>query len=152
MSEIKHKYKVGETVVTTDNEIVTIKEHAVSLVDNCEIPSYWVLFSKKILPDGYARNLLESSIDVNKTKKHLIYNYVYDALVEDHKQNIKSIDKALNSGTIDIDSWDESVNPMILPRCIITAILSNASKKYLALGTSFEKVIKRESKNIEIYL
>jgi hypothetical protein len=37
------------------------------------------------------------------------------------------IDAALNSGAIEIDSWQEDDSPMVLPKIIITAILENES-------------------------
>lgn len=73
-------------------------------------------------------------------------------LNESHEAMIKKIDKALNSGAIDIDSWDESHNPMILPKCITTAIMQNESAQYEGKGTSFEKEVKKEVRNIRYFL
>jgi hypothetical protein len=41
---------------------------------------------------------------------------------------------------------------MILPKCIVTAILQNESTQYEAKGTSFEKHVKKEAKNICSFL
>ena len=62
------------------------------------------------------------------------------------------IDGALNSGAIDIDSWQEDDSPMVLPKIIITAILENESTQYQGKGTSFEKKIKKEVKNLKYFI
>jgi len=85
-------------------------------------------------------------------KKNKIKSLTEDMLKESFGAMIKKIEKALNSGAIDVDSWDENYNPMILPRCIVTAILQDESTQYEAKGTSFEKEIKKETKNIRYYL
>lgn len=41
---------------------------------------------------------------------------------------------------------------MILPKCIVTALLQNESRQYEGKGTSFEKTVKREVKNITYFL
>ena len=85
-------------------------------------------------------------------KKNKIKSLTEDMLKESFASMIKKVEKALNSGAIDIDSWDENNNPMILPRCIITAILQDESTQYDAKGTTFEKQIKNEVQNIRYYL
>ena len=85
-------------------------------------------------------------------KKNKIKSLSEDMLKESFDDMIKKVEKALNSGAIDVDSWDENYNPMILPRCIVTAILQDESTQYEAKGTSFEKEIKKEAKNIRYYL
>ena len=85
-------------------------------------------------------------------KKNKIKSLTEDMLKESFASMIKKVEKALNSGAIDVDSWDENNNPMILPRCIITAILQDESTQYEGKGTSFEKQVKKEVKNIRYYL
>lgn len=85
-------------------------------------------------------------------KKNKIKALVTDMLNQSHEAMSKKIDKALNSGAIDIDSWSESHSPMILPKCIVTAILQDESTQYEGKGTSFEKDIKKEVKNIRYFL
>lgn len=41
---------------------------------------------------------------------------------------------------------------MIIPRCIIMAILEHESQQYSAKGTSYEKRIKKEVKNIQYFI
>lgn len=85
-------------------------------------------------------------------KKEKIKELVKDMLIESHEHALQNIDRALNSGAIDIDGWDENNAPMVLPKCILTAILENEARQYTAKGTSFEKKMKKEVKNISYFL
>jgi hypothetical protein len=87
-----------------------------------------------------------------KSNKQKIKGLVKDMLIESHKKALKSIDKAINSGCVDIDGWDEENAPMILPKCILTAILEDEAKQYTARGTTYEKQMKKEVKNIQYFL
>ena len=87
-----------------------------------------------------------------KEKKEAIRTIARDMLNDSYLAMLKKVDKALNSGAIAIDDWDEKDSPMILPKCIVTAILQNESTQYEGKGTSFEKRIKREVKNIRYYI
>lgn len=87
-----------------------------------------------------------------KTNKQKVKELVKDMLIESHKKALKSIDKVLNSGCIDIDSWDQKNAPMVLPKTILTAILEDEARQYTARGTSYEKQIKKEVKNIQYFL
>lgn len=59
---ITYKYKPHDRVILRDGRTGTIQEREQSMVDNQVIPSYWVVFSKRVFPDGCARNTYESSI------------------------------------------------------------------------------------------
>ena len=85
-------------------------------------------------------------------KKNKIKSLAEDMLKESFDAMIKKVEKALNSGAIDVDSWGENNNPMILPKCIVTAILQDESTQYEGKGTSFEKQVKKEVQNIRYYL
>ena len=87
-----------------------------------------------------------------KSKKQKIKGLVKDMLIESHKKALKNIDKALNSKCVDIDGWDEENAPMILPKCILTAILEDEARQYTARGTKYEKQMKKEVKNIRYFL
>jgi len=87
-----------------------------------------------------------------KSKKQKIKGLVKDMLIESHKKALKNIDKALNSGSVDVDGWDEENTPMILPKCILTAILEDQARQYTARGTKYEKQTKKEVKNIRYFL
>jgi hypothetical protein len=73
-------------------------------------------------------------------------------LNQSHKEMIKKIDVALNSGAIDIESWEEDNVPMVFPKTIVAAILQRESWQYEGKGTSYEKKIKKEIKNLHYFL
>lgn len=75
------------------------------------------------------------------------------AILEDSYAKAKqNVIKAINSGAIDTDAWDEKHNPMLIPKAIVIAVLNEEADQYSAKGTSFEKFIKKESKNIGLHL
>ena len=84
---------------------------------------------------------------INKREK--IKSLVLTMLEDSYDSMVRNIDKALDSGAIDVDGWDET---MILPKCILTAVLEQESTQYSAKGTSFEKEVKKEVKNIRYFL
>jgi hypothetical protein len=73
-------------------------------------------------------------------------------LNQSHKEMIKKIDVALNSGALDIESWEEDNAPMVLPKTIVAAILQRESWQYEGKGTNYEKKIKKEIKNLHYFL
>lgn len=85
-------------------------------------------------------------------KRIIIKAHVEDMLNGSRLEMLRKIDRVLDSGVIDIDEWDENTNPMILPKCIVTALLQNEATQYDGKGTSFEKQIKKDVKNISYYL
>jgi hypothetical protein len=85
-------------------------------------------------------------------KRNKVKTLAEDMLTESFELMIKKVEKVLTSGAIDIESWDEKNSPMILPKCIVTAILQNESTQYEGKGTTFEKQIKGEVKNIRYFL
>ena len=85
-------------------------------------------------------------------KKEAIRILVNEMLNESCDNMIKKVEKILNSNAIDIDSWSKDNAPMILPKCIVTAILKDESTQYEGKGTSFEKRIKNEVNNIRHFI
>lgn len=85
-------------------------------------------------------------------KKDKVKQLSIDMLSQSLTAMIKQVDRAINSGAIDIDDWSEDDKPMILPKIIVTAILENESKQYQGKGTSFEKHIKKEVNNLKCFL
>ena len=84
--------------------------------------------------------------------REMIAKLVKDMLNESHETMLKKIDKVLISGAVDVDEWDEAYNPMILPKCILIAILQDEATQYEGKGTSFEKRVKAEVKSIRYFL
>jgi len=85
-------------------------------------------------------------------KKNKIKQLAIDMLKESQEAQLKLVEKALNSGALDIDAWDENDKPMILPKIIVTAVLQRESQQYEAKGTSYEKKVKKEVNNLKIFL
>lgn len=88
----------------------------------------------------------------NSTKKNKIKKIAKEILKYSYINMQTKIDTVLNSGAIDVDSWDPKNAPMIIPKCIIMAILLHESQQYSAKGTSYEKRIKKEVKNIQYFI
>lgn len=86
------------------------------------------------------------------SKKDKIKKLVKDMLIESHNKAIKNIDKILDSGCIDIENWDEKNAPMVLPKTILTAILENESVQYNGRSTFRYKQLKKDVKNIKLFL
>lgn len=86
------------------------------------------------------------------SNREKIKQLVVDMLNDSHDNMIKKIDKALDSGCLDIEGWEADNSPMILPKCVVTAILKNESQQYEAKGTSFEKRVKKEVSNIRLFI
>ena len=74
-----------------------------------------------------------------------ICNELLDNSIEAMRYQIK---KSINSGALDINNWDENIDSMIIPKIIMIAVLKDEAEQYSAKGTSFEKQIKREVKNL----
>ena len=88
----------------------------------------------------------------NTQKRNKIKKLVNDMLKDSYKQTAKDLETILNSGCVDIDGWSAESTPMILPKCIVTAILQKQSRQYSATGTSFEKEVKKEVSNISHFI
>ena len=99
---------------------------------------------------NYVSSNFERSEKVNRAK---VSDRVY-SLLRDSVQSIENkVVKLLKSNCIDFESWDENVEPMLLPKCIATAILEDESTKYACKGSaSFEKRVKKEVKNIKLFI
>ena len=84
----------------------------------------------------------------NEQKKQEIKKLVIDMLNESNSAMIKKIDTILESGSVDVENWNSNINGMILPKIVVTALLTNESTQRNGIGTSFEKHIKKSVKNI----
>lgn len=84
--------------------------------------------------------------------KEKIKNLVIEMLNESLTDINKKLDHVLNSGAVDVEGWDEKTAPMITPKTILAALLENEAAQYYAKGTSFEKQVKKEIKNIKYFL
>lgn len=88
-----------------------------------------------------------------QAKKNKIKKIVKELLKESHKAQIEKIEKALNSGALDLENWDPENNPLIIPKIITTAILQDAAERhYTCKNTTFERQIKKEIKNLRYFI
>ena len=85
-------------------------------------------------------------------KKALIRKHVKNMLKQSHDAMVKKIEKAMSCGALNISDYDPTYNSMILPKVIVTALLKDESTQYSGRGTSFEKSIKKEVKNLKYFL
>ena len=88
----------------------------------------------------------------DKQKKAKIAKLAKSILKDSYKAGLAKIDKALNSGAIDISNWDDKCSPMVVPKTIVTAVLMNESRQYDGRGTFVEKQVKKDAKNIDYFL
>jgi hypothetical protein len=85
----------------------------------------------------------------NKEKiKKLVIEMLNESLTDINKK----LDHVLNSGAIDVEGWNENNAPMITPKTILAALLENEALQYYAKGTSFETRVKKEIKNIKLFI
>ncbi len=87
--------------------------------------------------------------DKNRKK---IKKLAVDILKDSFKHQLAKIDKALDSGAVDIGGWDENYNPAILPKCIVVAVLNSEASQLDGKGTKFEKQLKKDVKRIYLHL
>ena len=85
-------------------------------------------------------------------KEKKIKKLVKEMIVESHKAALKKIDKAINCGALDIDSWDEKDAPMVVPKTITVALLESEASQYYGHGTAYKKKIKKEVSNIRYFI
>jgi hypothetical protein len=88
-----------------------------------------------------------------KEKKDKIKDYVIDMLYESYSNQLKKLNKVLDSNCLDIDNWDISNAPMVLPKSIVVAILETEVKQYEAPKTYPKaRSIKKEINNIKLFI
>lgn len=90
-----------------------------------------------------------------KDKKIKIHNLTEKLLNDSYVAMQQNIYKAINSGALDIESWDESIDSMIIPAIIIIAILEDEAehqKSYSLRNNKHTKQIKGEVKNLKHFL
>lgn len=85
-------------------------------------------------------------------KREHIKGLIKDMLYDCYEKMVADIDKALDSGAIDVESWDPHVATKVLPKTILTAILAEHYTQYAGIGTSSERKVKKDVKNIKYFL
>jgi len=87
-----------------------------------------------------------------ESKQEKIKNLVKDMLIESHQAALKSIDKAILSGVLDVEGWDGDYQPMIIPKTIVTAILESEARQYTARGTTHQKRMGKEVRALKCFI
>lgn len=85
-------------------------------------------------------------------KQKQIQRLANQMLKESFEAAKKNVEKALKSGAIDAENWDEKYNPRILPKAIVVAVLKEEANQHDCKGTTHEKFIKKESQNISLFI
>lgn len=85
-------------------------------------------------------------------KKAKIKELALAMLLQSYEAMCKKVDKAIKAVGDEVENWDENNNSMILPKCVVTALLQDESTQYDCAGTVFEKQVKAEVKNIRYHL
>lgn len=85
-------------------------------------------------------------------KKQKIRDKAIEMLRLSLAAQILLVDKALTSGAIDIDAWDENSEPMITPKVIVVSVLESEADQYKCQGTRFEKKMNKDIKNLKYFL
>lgn len=85
-------------------------------------------------------------------KKAFIETHVLSMIDEVNSHMKDNLKKLFESGAIDIESYDTENNPMILPKCIVSALLESEIQQYNGRGTSFEKKNKQEIRNLRYFI
>ena len=87
-----------------------------------------------------------------KQKEKRIKQLVNQMITNSSKAMKAKVDRAIRSGALNIDEWNPDHEPMIMPKIIVTALLEREATQYNGEGTCFEKVIKKEVKNLRYFL
>lgn len=85
-------------------------------------------------------------------KRDKLKSLVNDIFNDVHNDMLNKIDRVINSGSIPLSDWNEEDKPMVLPKCIVSAILEHESQLYAGHGTSFHKRNKKIIKNIQYFI
>lgn len=83
---------------------------------------------------------------IDNIKRVKIKKHVKDMLVESFDKMMENLDTLLNDDEEAVNNWKPDVNPMILPKCMVTALLEHESMQYQAKGKSFKKEVKKKVK------
>jgi ribosomal protein L17 len=87
-----------------------------------------------------------------KQKRKAIKVLADEMLKDSYKHMKEKIDKALDSGAVSVDDWDPNNAPMVVPKCIIAAVLEDEATQYTARGTGYERKIRKGINNIKYFI
>lgn len=64
----------------------------------------------------------------------------------------KKIDKSLNCGALDVNSFDPENNPYVMPKTILIAAMESEADQWKGHNTSFDKEVKKGVKNLKYFI
>jgi len=85
-------------------------------------------------------------------KEKMIKDLVVEMLNDSHEAMLGKIDRVFKSGCVNVEDWDCSVGKMILPKCIVAALIEDETTQYYGKDTSFAKSVKKEIANIRKFI
>ena len=85
-------------------------------------------------------------------KKEKIKEIVLDEAEYVINKFAEKIDKLFEAKAINIEAWDVDNTPMIIPKCILAALLDQAILSYNGRGTGYKRQMTKEIKNIRYFL
>ena len=94
----------------------------------------------------------EEKKDMVYYKKMKVKSLIKGMFKQTEKELDTKIDKIMRSGVIDMDTWDEDINPMIVPKMFMVAFLRDEAEQFSAKGTSFEKTLHKGALEIGYHL
>lgn len=86
------------------------------------------------------------------SKKQALKDLTIKTIVNDQEKLIEKINKAIDSGCIDIDEWDPENYSMLIPKAIIRAVYLEGADQFSLSGTSFHKENEKQVKNILLFI
>lgn len=86
-----------------------------------------------------------------KQKEKAVRKLTYAILYEAYLSAREAVSRAVNSGAINIDSYDEN-HRMVLPKSIAAAVLEIEVRPLKGIGTSYERQVKKNIKNIKHFI
>lgn len=87
------------------------------------------------------------------TKQQALKSLILEHLEYDYRDmRDRVVNRVLNSGAIDVDGWNPEYNRMILVHSVLIALFDSSADNRKATGTSFEKEVKSNVKNIRCFV
>lgn len=88
-----------------------------------------------------------------ETKKEKLKKLTNEVLKGAYEAMLAQVDKCIESGALDIDSWDPDKDGfMLLPKIITVALMDIERDQYTARGTSHDRFVRKQISNLKYYL
>jgi hypothetical protein len=84
-------------------------------------------------------------------KKDFVLKEALEMLEWSKDNMIKSIERAVKSGSIDFDTFDPNAK-LVISKTIMLAVLENEAHQYKGVGTSLERKVRKNANNIKLFI